>query len=53
MTVEPSDAITVKTEVEADIQEKLERTNKWLDIVRFDTRVVDPASLLKLTRLWI
>jgi len=53
VAVEPSEMVTVKSEVQADVEKKLVFANKWLDVVRFGTRVVDPTSILKLTRLWI
>ena len=31
----------------------IKHTNKWIKYVKFGTEVIDPASLLKLTRLWV
>jgi hypothetical protein len=53
VTVEPSEAIELKIAREEKVDEAIKHTNKWIKIVKFGTEVVDPASLLKISRLWI
>lgn len=53
VAVEPNEAIEI-IPYEAEIyDEATEHINKWIKIVRFGTKVIDPASLLKISRLWI
>ena len=53
VAVEPSEAIEVKLADEEVVDEAIKHTNKWIKIVKFGTEVVDPASLLKVTKLWL
>lgn len=53
VAVEPSEAIELKIAKEEQVDEAIKHTNKWIKIVKFGTEVVDPASLLKISRLWI
>ena len=50
---EPSESIEVKLADEEVVDEAIKHTNKWIKIVKFGTEVVDPASLLKVTKLWL
>ena len=53
VAVEPSEAVELKIAQEEKVDEAIKHTNKWIKIVKFGTEVVDPASLLKISRLWI
>ena len=53
VAVEPSESIEVKLADEEVVDEAIKHTNKWIKIVKFGTEVVDPASLLKVTKLWL
>ena len=53
VAVEPSEAIEVKTAEQERLDEAIKHTNKWIKWVRMGTDVVDPASLLKISRLWL
>ena len=53
VAVEPSEAVEVigrETEIN---KTAIEYTNRWIRLVKFGTEVVDPSSLLKISRLWI
>ena len=53
VAVEPSEAVEI-IERETEINKTaIEYTNKWIRLVKFGTEVVDPSSLLKISRLWI
>jgi len=53
VAVEPSEAIELKIAKEEEVDVAIKHTNKWIKLVKFGTQVVDPASLLKISRLWI
>lgn len=53
VAVEPSESIEAKLADEEVVDEAIKHTNKWIKIVKFGTEVVDPASLLKVTKLWL
>jgi hypothetical protein len=53
VAVEPSEAVELKIAKEEQVDEAIKYTNKWIKLVKFGTEVVDPASLLKISRLWI
>ena len=53
VAVETSESIEVKLADEEVVDEAIKHTNKWIKIVKFGTEVVDPASLLKVTKLWL
>lgn len=53
VAVEPSEAVEVKLAEQEVVDTAIKHTNKWIRYVKFGTEVVDPASLLKLTRLWV
>lgn len=53
VAVEPSDAITLKIADQEVVETAVMQTNKWIKLVKFGTEVIDPASLLKISRLWI
>ena len=53
VAVEPSEAIEVKLSSEEKLEEPLKHTNRWIKLVKFGTEVVDPSSLLKITKQWL
>lgn len=53
VAVEPSEAIEIRAAEEEKVDEAIKHTNKWIKWVKRGTDVVDPASLLKISRLWI
>lgn len=53
VAVEPSDAIEIKIRDQEVVDEAIKHSNKWIKLVKFGTEVVDPSSLLKISRLWI
>lgn len=53
VAVEPSEAVEVKLAEQEVVDTAIKHTNKWIKYVKFGTEVVDPASLLKLTQLWL
>ena len=53
VAVEPSEAVEVKLAEQEMVDTAIKYTNKWIKYVKFGTEVVDPASLLKLTQLWL
>lgn len=53
VAVEPSEAIEVKLAQEEKVDEAMKHTNKWIKLVKFGTEVVDPSSLLKITKQWL
>ena len=53
VAVEPSESIEGKMADEEGGDEAIKHTKKWIKIVKFGTEVVDPASLLKVTKLWL
>ena len=53
VAVEPSKAVELKLAEQEKVDTAIKHTNKWIKYVKFGTEVIDPASLLKLTRLWV
>lgn len=53
VAVEPSEAVELISKDAEVVDEAIEHTNKWIKWVRFGADVVDPASILKLNRLWL
>lgn len=53
VAVEPSEAIELISKDAEVVDEAIDHTNKWIKWVRFGADVVDPASILKLNRLWL
>ncbi|MDR1718047.1 MAG: DUF6046 domain-containing protein [Prevotella sp.] len=53
VAVEPSEAIEIKIAREEEVDVAIKHTNKWIKLVKFGTEVVDPSSLLKISRLWL
>lgn len=53
VAVEPSEAIEVKLAEAEKVDEAIKHTNKWIKWVKLGAETIDPASLLKLSRLWL
>lgn len=53
VAVEPSEAVEVKLADQEKAEEVIGYTNKWIKIIKFGTQVVDPSTLLKISKLWI
>lgn len=53
VAVEPSEAVELISKDAEVVDEAIEHTNKWIKWARFGADVVDPASILKLNRLWL
>ncbi|MDR2914008.1 MAG: DUF6046 domain-containing protein [Tannerella sp.] len=53
VAVEPSEAGEVKIARQEEVDVAIKHSNKWIKLVKFGTEVVDPSSLLKISRLWI
>lgn len=53
VAVEPSEAVELKLAAQEKVDTAIEHTNKWIKLAQFGTKVVDPSSLLKLTKLWL
>lgn len=53
VAVEPSEAIELKIAKQEEVDVAIGHVNKWIRLVKFGTQVVDPSSLLKISRLWI
>jgi hypothetical protein len=53
VAVEPSESVELKLAEQEKVDEAIKHTNKWIKYVKFGTEVIDPSSLLKITRLWL
>ena len=53
IAVEPSESVELKTTQEEKYDQATRHFNKWIKYVKFGTDVVDPASLLKISKLWL
>lgn len=53
VAVEPSEAVELKLFEQEKVDNSIADKNKWIKIARIGTQIVDPSSLLKLTKLWI
>ena len=49
VAVEPSDAVELKIAGQEEVDRSISDVNKWLQFVRFGTRVIDPSSLIQFT----
>jgi len=52
VAVEPDERIRVKPEIEV-IEREIYSRNKWVDVLNYAGKVVEPTLLLKLTQKWI
>lgn len=53
VAVEPAEAVQLKLAEEERVDTAIKHTNKWIKYVKYGTEVVDPSSLLNLTKLWL
>lgn len=53
VAVEPSETVELKLAEQEKVDASIADKNKWIKIARIGTQIVDPSSLLKLTKLWI
>lgn len=53
VAVEPSEAIELKLAAEEKVDVAIKHSNKWIKLVKFGTEVIDPSSLLKISKLWL
>lgn len=53
VAVEPAEAVQLKLAEEEKVDIAIKHTNKWIKYVKYGTEVVDPSSLLNLTKLWL
>lgn len=53
VAVEPSEAVELKIAGQEEVDRSISDINKWLQFVRFGTRVIDPSSLIQFTKQWI
>lgn len=53
VAVEPAEAVQLKLAEEEKVDTAIKHTNKWIKYVKYGTEVVDPSSLLNLTKLWL
>lgn len=53
VAVEPSEAVELKIAEQEKVDTAIAERNKWIKVVRIGTQIIDPTSLLKLTKLWI
>lgn len=53
VAVEPSEAIERKYVQQERVDQAIKHTNKWIKWVKLGADVVDPSSLLMISRLWI
>lgn len=53
VAVEPSESIQLKIAAEEKVDVAIKHSNKWIKIVRLGAEAIDPASLLKVSKLWL
>lgn len=53
VAVEPSEAVELKLAEQEKVDKAIQHSNKWIKLVKFGTEVVDPSSLLKISKLWL
>lgn len=53
VAVEPSEAVELKIAGQEEVDRSISDINKWLQFVRFGTRVIDPSLLIQFTKQWI
>lgn len=53
VAVEPAESVEIKLADQEKVDTAIKHTNKWIKYVKFGTEVVDPSSLLNLTKLWV
>lgn len=53
IAVEPSESIEVKLAEQEKVDTAIKHTQGWIKYVKFGAQAIDPASLLKLSKLWL
>lgn len=53
VAVEPAESVQLKLADQEKVDTAIKHTNKWIKYVKFGAEVIDPSSLLNLTRLWV
>lgn len=53
VAVEPAESVELKLAAQEKVDTAIKHTNKWIKYVKFGTEIVDPSSLLNLTKLWV
>ncbi|RHH14369.1 hypothetical protein DW228_06100 [Bacteroides fragilis] len=53
VAVEPSEAIELKLADQEKVDKAIKHTQGWIKYVKFGAETVDPASLLKISKLWL
>lgn len=53
VAVEPSEAIELKLADQEKVDKAIKHTQDWIKYVKFGAEAVDPASLLKISKLWL
>lgn len=53
VAVEPSESIQLKLTRQEEVDVAIKHTNKWIKYTRIGAEVIDPASLLQISKLWI
>lgn len=53
VAVEPSEGIELKATEQEKFDRAARHSNKWIKYVKFGTEVIDPADLLKISKLWL
>lgn len=53
VAVEPSESIQLKLARQEEVDVAIKHTNKWIKYTRIGAEVIDPASLLQISKLWI
>ncbi len=53
VAVEPSESVQLKLAAQEEVDIAIKHSNKWIRYTRIGAEVIDPASLLKVSKLWI
>lgn len=53
VAVEPSESVQLKLAAEEEVGVAIKHSNKWIKYARLGAEAIDPASLLKVSKLWL
>lgn len=53
VAVEPSESVQLKLAAEEEVDVAIKHSNKWIKYARLGAEAIDPASLLKVSKLWL
>lgn len=53
VAVEPSESIQLKLAAEEKVDVAIKHSNKWIKYAKLGAEAIDPASLLKVSKLWL